>query len=58
MKVSNNLIFVLYIIAIIGSGVGIGYFLKSIKIEIKLLQLQVEDLKQRITRIENKIMKM
>lgn len=54
----NNLLFVIYILTIIGSGIAIGYFFKSLKIQIYALQLQIEDLKQRLIRLENKIMKL
>lgn len=54
---TNNLVVILYVLMFIGSGIGIGFFLKSLKVEIKVLQLQIEDLKNRIMRIENKIMR-
>lgn len=44
----------LYVITLISSGVGIGYFFKSIKLEFKVLQLQIENLSQRIASLEEK----
>lgn len=52
---NNNLLAILYIFSVLGTGIGIGYFLKSLKIEIKMLSLKIELLEERIKKIEKKM---
>jgi len=53
----NQFLLILYLLSILGTGIGVGYFFKGIKTEIKLLSFQIEDLKKRLERIENKLLK-
>jgi uncharacterized membrane protein YciS (DUF1049 family) len=60
----NNLILIIYILGFISTGIGLGYFFKgliletrNLKWEIQVLSYQIEDLKKRIERIENKLFK-
>jgi hypothetical protein len=53
----NQVLLILYLLSILGTGIGIGYFFKGIKTEIKILSFQIEDLKRRLELIENKLMK-
>jgi uncharacterized membrane protein YciS (DUF1049 family) len=60
----NNLLLIIYILGFIATGIGLGYFFKgliletrNLKWEIQVLSYQIEDLKKRIERIENKLFK-
>lgn len=56
--INNNLLFILYVLSIIITGIGIGYFIKGLTFELKFLRDEIEDLKERLIRLENKIMKL
>jgi nitrogen fixation-related uncharacterized protein len=53
----NQILLILYLLSILGTGVGIGFFFKGIRAEIKILSFQIEDLKRRLERIENKLIR-
>jgi uncharacterized membrane protein YciS (DUF1049 family) len=60
----NNLLLIIYILGFVATGIGVGYFFKGLILEtknlrwgIEVLSYQIEDLKKRIERIENKLFK-
>ncbi|MEM5831359.1 MAG: hypothetical protein QXO40_04105 [Candidatus Aenigmatarchaeota archaeon] len=52
---NNQILIIIYILSILGTGISIGYFLKAIKVEIKLLSLKIEILEERLKKIEKKL---
>ena len=54
---SQQVLLVLYTISILATGIGIGYFIKGLRVELKILSLKIEVLEKRLERIENKLIK-